>query len=117
MEDKIISEKLLSEIVGQNVTSVYYHKKHGWKFTTYTERNDGWTSTSDIPIPNIYEIAFKCKEWAFNKMYFLSSGLDTSGGWCLIRDINKSFVNEKNPYTEIEAIIKACEWILNNQGN
>ncbi len=117
MKNKIISERLLSELTGTNITSVYYHKKHGWKYTTYTERNNGWTSSSDIPLPNIYEIGFKCKEWAYKNGYILVSFFD-EGGFCRVfhtkLDDDLQLIDECK--TEIESIIKACEWILNNQG-
>ena len=118
MENKIISERLLSELTGTNVTSVYYHKKHGWKYTTYTQRNNGWTSFSDIPLPNIYEIGFKCKEWAKEQGYTITSNFQVA----LINynyeiDITKPIEVILYKRGEIEAIIKACEWILDNKGN
>ena len=63
---------------------------------------------------NIYEFAFKCKEWAFKNKYKIQSQ---------INEVNKghSHITKKNDdcwakgffeNTEIEAIIKACEFIL-----
>lgn len=83
-------------------------------FITYADTTQGKTRTpisSKYEI-NIYELAYKCKEWAFGKMFFLSSGFDTDGAFCLDRMNSKSFIAE----TEPEAIFKACQWILENKG-
>lgn len=76
---------------------------------------------------NIYELAFKCKEWALNKQYSLHSGYDklvnkydvyvnlllfgddesTIGGW----DTKIYFIAD----TEPGAIFKACQWLLDNK--
>ena len=70
---------------------------------------------------NIYEFAFKCKEWAYKnfKIMLISHYM----GQCYINgdlsplklnwwDNTKSYQTESD--TEVEAIIKACEWILEN---
>ena len=58
---------------------------------------------------NIYELAHKCKEWAKKKEYWAISGYD-EGYFCMLHDMpdNRFF----NASTEIEAIFKACEWIM-----
>ena len=58
---------------------------------------------------NIYEFAFKCKEWARDKYGItLSSALykNYAKSWNIDKD--KSYTAK----TEVEVIIKACEWIL-----
>ena len=65
---------------------------------------------------NIYEFAYKCKIWVFNKYkIYLSSepgeASDVSLFWTAnfkIKKENKSFYGD----TEIEAVIKASEYIL-----
>ena len=65
---------------------------------------------------NIYEFAYKCKVWVFNKYkIYLSSELgedsEISLFWTAnfkIKKENKSFYGD----TEIEAVIKASEYIL-----
>ncbi len=64
---------------------------------------------------NIYEFAFKwCKEWAFKNKYKIQSQINASNkGHSHITKKNddcwaKGFFED----TEIEAIIKACEYIL-----
>lgn len=68
---------------------------------------------------NIYEFAFKCKEWAFKNKYKIQSQINQSNkGHSHITKKNddcwaKGFFED----TEIEAIIKACEWILEYKEN
>lgn len=58
---------------------------------------------------NIYELAFKLKEWSYSKCYEIISY--TEG--C---EIFQTQLDETIKYfyaeTEVEAIIKACEWAL-----
>lgn len=67
---------------------------------------------------NIYEFAYKwCKEWAENKGYIIFS----KNKECLIYSIDEVYdviecLNQYEDYfesdTEVEAIIKSCTWIL-----
>ena len=76
------------------------------------ELHDGW----DI---NIYELAHKCKEWAFKQGYELFSRILSNDnqpfGNCVVyrveADLEES-LHIVNDNTEQEAIFKACEWIL-----
>lgn len=59
----------------------------------------------------IYKFAFKCKEWARIKYDItISSSLykNYAKSWNINKD--KSYTAE----TEVEVIIKACEWVLEN---
>lgn len=67
---------------------------------------------------NLYEFAFKCKEWAKNKEYIVhSSPTQKIEHTAIVQsfDFNKFYYGENQFYalTEVEAIIKACEHILN----
>ena len=58
---------------------------------------------------NIYEFAFKCKEWARDKYDItISSSLykNYAKSWNIDKDKNYT------AKTEVEVIIKACNWIL-----
>ena len=71
---------------------------------------------------NIYEFAYKCKEWALSKGYTIESHTNRS----FISKYNREYfsvakifketdsmrINTINESTEIETIIKACNWIL-----
>ena len=55
---------------------------------------------------NIYELAHKCKEWAWLK--YKKNIVSTYLGSAYIFPLN----GEQHETTEPEAIFKACEWIL-----
>ena len=59
---------------------------------------------------NIYEFAFKCKEWALSKGYFIYSTHELSFIKSLSLETIETFSNGKD--TEIDCIIKACEWVV-----
>ena len=71
---------------------------------------------------NIYELAHKCKEWAVEKSYVLETSYEGVnkhfGKYCICRvffDGNKVYDNYTNSVDyekEVEAIFKACEWIM-----
>lgn len=114
---EIISKELLSVILNTNVIEVYYHKNQGWKYKTKMERL-GWVSQFEVPLPNIYELAHKCKEWAYEKKYYIQSYLSTDMPFgCAILDTifdDEQIVDNNIFYadTEPEAIFKACQYIL-----
>ena len=106
-----ISKELASSVLGINVA-----------YTEICEHRDNiigiWADMNTNPIKeiNLYEFAYKCKVWVFNKYkIYLSSELgedsEVSLFWTAnfkIKKENKSFYGD----TEFEAIIKACNWIL-----
>ena len=59
---------------------------------------------------NIYEFAFKCKEWALAKGYFIYSTNELSFIKSFSLETIETFSNGKD--TEIECILKACEYLL-----
>ena len=67
---------------------------------------------------NIYELAHKCKEWAYKEGFIIDTGFHkyyinqfnaNCYGWV---SSNISIKQHFNECTEHEAIFKACEWIL-----
>ena len=59
---------------------------------------------------NIYEFAFKIKEWAYEHWFFIDSYTNINSGAKVTKQFEKSmYFVEK---TEVEAIIKAGEWVL-----
>lgn len=63
---------------------------------------------------NIYEFIFKCKEWAFKNKYKIQSQINegNKGHSHITKKNNDYWAKGFFENTEIEAIIKACEWIL-----
>ena len=68
---------------------------------------------------NLYEFAFKCKEWILNKGYSQLSGKDDiyEKGEGFVCSVGSSTLLIKDFYadTEIEAIIKACSWVTEDK--
>lgn len=96
-EDELVQHIMKIEICGNRVSY--------WRY--YKEWNDGSTMCkSNI---NIYELAFKLKEWSYSRCYEIVSY--TEG--C---EVFQTQLDETIKYfyaeTEIEAIILASEWIL-----
>lgn len=118
MKDLKISEELLSEVL--NINDIIHVQKEG--------SNSIFISRINNPayIINIYEFAFKCKEWASEKEYQIISGLSDEPAyrpqdekayakvlWYEGDDIHREY---KDMYfmanTEVEAVIKASEYVL-----
>lgn len=67
----------------------------------------------------LYELAYRCKEWAYINEYLLDSRVVESKGSCFImtspisgkEDVDKTIIADSEP----QAIFKACEWILKNR--
>ncbi|WNL16286.1 hypothetical protein QUR79_00535 [Arcobacter cryaerophilus gv. pseudocryaerophilus] len=107
--DLKISKELLSEVFKLNICEAYI------------ENNNLYF---DMGLPliqriNLYEFAFKCKEWALKKEFIVHSSPTQKIECTAIAqnfNMNHSYYGQNQFYalTEIEAIIKACEWILEN---
>ena len=119
-----ISKELLSEVLSIKVFTEISENDYGknnilvyWEFDGYHNH------CRNI---NIYELAKKCKEWAYTNKYRLSSGqhrLNTKQEHYINNQIASYFCSvyyitnddsdiQIDANTEPEAIIKACEWIL-----
>ena len=109
MKDLEISKELLSEVLKPEVVKHSLFNKSNNSFNiTYMQSEDSLKS-SWMPI-NIYEFAFKCKEWALTKGYFIYSTSELSFIKSLSLETIETFSNGKD--TEIECILKASEYIL-----
>ena len=65
------SKELLSEVLQVNVSEVYA-RKNEIRFRTHVDTLDGWTRNSDVPLSNIYELAFRTREYLKTKSKHLS---------------------------------------------
>lgn len=110
--EKMISKELLSDVLKNDILDIEVEGSLIW-YKTPTIIN-GNSTNKELSI-NIYELAHECKEWALSKGYYFDVLLrfDCEDYYCCIKvmhcvttDIN---IDED---TEIEAIFKACEWIL-----
>ena len=77
--------------------------------------SDGYSFEHQLSKVNTYELAHKCKEWAFSKGYRLVSYLYEPDEFvCDLRNLLDQDLFTYNRNTEPEAIFAACQWILNN---
>lgn len=107
MKDLKISTELISSVLVKETRHLTYD-------TIYVEDNFiifSYEGEYQFEV-NIYEFAFKCKEWARDKYNITISS-------ALYRDYAKSWnVDKDKSYTaktEVEVIIKACECLLENK--
>ena len=65
---------------------------------------------------NIYKFAFKCKEWALTQNYSMLSLPTKDGGKCefYLKSVNSIKDKVQRDKSEVESIIKACQWVLEN---
>ena len=122
-----ISKELLSELYNFDVKDFV---KLGTDDVTCEVRFNGLKNGLKYKIVNIYELAHQGKEWAIELGYCLRSCIHDNGSnerfysicevltpsyeSCSLFDILHK-TTEAN--TEIEAIFKACQWILDNKTN
>lgn len=106
----MISKELLSILTGKNVIEVYVRKDQTRMKTN--DINGDWNSSSDVPIPNIHELAYECKKWAKSKGMDIYSSVHTTyiDGRPFVGGQDIKFYAE-----EADGVFKACQWILENQ--
>lgn len=107
---EIISKELLSEVLGYTISSLYIAPNKTF-IEVHSEGVDKRFNT--------YELAHKCKEWSIKHGYLISSGLTfyENGYFEIYIDPQGDIIKDGNSNTELEAIFKACQWILENKEN
>ena len=120
---ELISEVLEIEIVDYYINENQVRINQLWHEDNPLNRELGLFNTSygcKASI-NIYELAYKCKEWAYRQGYVLLSGYSAYGvglffcsckGW-LSENYDKQIEITNN--TEPKAVFKATQWILDNK--
>ena len=122
----MISKKLLSEVLKHNILDIEVEENLIWyKSPTIINGN---STNKELNI-NIYELAHKCKEWAYTNGYILVTWNENPhfydsewqcqifklGNITATKRLTEHFLYWLN--SEPEAIFKACEWILANDSN
>ncbi len=116
MKDFEISRELASSVLGLNVV-----------YTESCEHRDGiigiWTDINTKPIEeiNIYEFAFKCKEWIINKGYHINTSENRINNYIYLYKVVKSdfgYEIDKSNGVQFDSkgyinnLFEACNWIL-----
>jgi len=116
----MISKELLSEVFGFNIS---YISNDILRTVFFHQQCEQGLYEHEI---NIYELAHKCKEWAWSQKAIITLLTRNENGFkCILEHrFNMDFdgelflYNENNNCVEIsasEAVFKACQWILDNK--
>lgn len=104
----MISNELLSEVYKNIISKIEYNGSN--QYLTF------WLNKNEYLTKNIFEISYRCKEWAMSYGYYIYSSPD--GDIILINedgnDISK-IAGQPQADTEPESIFNACQWILYNK--
>ena len=124
MKNLKLSEELASAVLGKEVTrcSLINKARNSINISYFEDKEDFNHTYREW---NIYEFTFKCKEWILNQKdkdcFYIadqfSLNIESQMGvikyfWCVLLKNSSRISPEFKADTEIEAIIKACEWIL-----
>lgn len=110
-----ISKELLGNTIGKEIKEFVIEKNE----LRYILENDSNT-IPELYYINIYELAHKCKEWAYNQGYMMK--IENHYLNSIQIQIRKPTANSmyKEPWkktfeNEIEGMIYVCQWILDNK--
>lgn len=113
----MISVNLLAEIIGDNIYGDITLNENSVIYSI--EELVGTCDQNALCIVersiNIYELAYKCKEWAMANKYHIFSKIKENGGMASLMwnqdicDLTTEYFYEES---EVEAIFKACEHII-----
>lgn len=105
-----LSKELLSEVLGYRIKLI--KESHTERFIIVNDDGGFCPHPQDTPTRtiNIYELAHKCKEWAWENGCIISS-FPTKIHWRVVVDSKELFISNSEP----EAIFRACQWILDNK--
>ena len=108
----MISKELLSKVLGYEV------EIRGFKDKYIPANFEYIVDMIDVKTINIYELAHKCKEWAYNQGYVL----DCFSKCTEIRKKNEEdilYIERGELFDDssydISLVFKACQWILDNK--
>ncbi len=111
----MISKELLSLMEGEEVDTIFFRPLKNYLIYTVVDEPD-----KDIVL-NLDTLTRLCKEWCFKKEYILASAFIVKGffssSYCLIKRptmSNEKYVCATHGDTELEAVIKATEWVYAN---
>lgn len=121
----MITTELLSAVLGLKVHKVIGldGSTNQLRYSIYPSKGD---DPSDYTFPiNIYELAHKCKEWAYTQGYIISSGLTpvlgvNRDGWAEVFSSSTPLDGKLHTFKQLsepEAVFAACQWLLEQQSS
>jgi len=108
----MISDNLLGKVINESILNTHIKGNTLW----WQGETVDFHGTTGGQI-NIYELAHKCKEWAYSKGYYLHTTMKDSH---ITHKLTYKVAIEPTEYaeyaktgnTEPEAVFAACQWIL-----
>lgn len=115
MKDLKISKELLSKVLKKEIIE-FAIEKNELRYILKDDIND-INGIPELYFINIYVFVFKCKEWVLKQGYriIIDCSKDIKVGIRILKNGRDIYSNENK--SEVEAIIKACEWVLKEQNN
>ena len=110
MKDLEINKELVIEVLGKEISQIQIiGNTLNYIIPNVESQEDDELVYIDLGLNiNIYEFAFKCKEWALTQgIYIFSSSTSCS----IFRDGTLIGISS-DENNEVKAIIKACNWVL-----
>jgi len=109
----VITKELLSEVLNEKITEIkpIQPTKRLLYFRVMIGKYEEIFG-ADI---NIYELAHKCKGWAWENGYIIENYFAFGDGICKVFNTRWERIYKCIEDTEQEAIFKACQWILENK--
>lgn len=119
MKDLKISKELLSKVLGipTILMNPIIEPGNNIGYLVYGSQNTLKEVRRNHKQINIYEFAFRCKEWAYSTYGIMIQSYPYCGKSRAdaLKGLEVDEVFKEN--TEVEAIIQACEWILEYKKN
>lgn len=119
MKDLKISKELLSKVLGIHtiLMNPIIEPGNNIGYLVYGSQNTLKEVRRNHKQINIYEFAFRCKEWAYSTYGIMIQSYPYCGKSRAdaLKGLEVDEVFKEN--TEVEAIIQACEWILEYKKN
>ena len=114
-----ISKKLVESVIGEDVYGTIIIEDNVIKYCTLDKKEHGFDTFNNNQI-NIYEFAFKCKEWVISQGIAIESGkykIDDDEYICRYYLPGRCSIWQNYfGLTELEAIFKACACLLKIKG-
>lgn len=122
----MISKELLSIVINKNIvaddiSNIELKENTITSIEDYWDEDEGPNFYRSHTI-NIYELAHKCKEYAYSQGYIISSGLTpvlgvNKDGWAEVFSSSTPLDGKLHTFKQLsepEAIFKAAQWVLDN---
>lgn len=103
--ENLISKELLSEVLRLDICKITIKNN-------ILEYDADFDDTIDVKNINIYELAYKCKEWAYKLGYEV---VQLSHSIKIYKNSYEAFNESSFKIYDLDLFFKTCQWILDNE--